>query len=254
MAGAAVEERGSEGGAQVGPAAERIAEDLLPLVRPIDGLWEDPENRRLHGERSLQSQMDSLALFGQEKPIVATVEGRVIAGNGILRAATALHWPDLAVVVWDGSDRQAREYGIADNRTGELSTFNEEALARQIGAIAAADPLLASGLGFNASERAAQDRLLQRLLAQDAMGTSEPLPASGDAGAERDTQSSGGASDALVLRRLDFADDAEHGLWLRFVDWLAAAFPGADTVTTRILAYIESLTDPRWSGALEAAA
>jgi hypothetical protein len=232
-------------GSRVGTAEERIADDLLPLVRPIDGLWEDPENRRLHGERSLQSQKDSLAFFGQEKPIVATVEGRVIAGNGVLRAAAALGWPDLAVVVWDGSDRQAREYGIADNRTGELSTFNEEALARQVGAIAAADPMLASGLGFNASERAAQDRLLQRLLQQDAMGGNEPLPASGS---EREPQSStAGTADALVLRRVDFADDDEHALWLRFLDWLTHEFPGASTVTTRLLGYIESLTDPRWN-------
>jgi DNA modification methylase len=102
---------------------------------PIAKLVEDPANVRLHDERSLEAIKGSLARFGQQKPIVVADDGTVVAGNGTLAAARALGWEKINVVetTLEAADRVA--YAIADNRTTELSKFDEDALAAMLGAL-----------------------------------------------------------------------------------------------------------------------
>jgi hypothetical protein len=111
-----------------------IAPDLRVLAVPVADLVEAPDNARKHRDRDLDALAESLARFGQRKPIVAKREYRgvrnaVIAGNGTLQAARRLGWPAVAVAWWTGGDAEAREYAISDNRTAELSTWDPAALA-----------------------------------------------------------------------------------------------------------------------------
>ena len=102
---------------------------------PITELTPDPQNVRLHDEKNLDAIKKSLSNFGQRKPIVVAKgnDGRlvVIAGNGTLEAAQSLGWTEIAVAEvpedWDAD--KARAYAIADNRTGELASWNDVALA-----------------------------------------------------------------------------------------------------------------------------
>lgn len=94
----------------------------------------DPANARSHSKRNIQLIAESLAHFGQRKPLVVTTNNIVLAGNGTLQAAQLLGWSDLAVVVvpdkWSELDQRA--FAIADNRTAELAAWNAPLLAAQL--------------------------------------------------------------------------------------------------------------------------
>jgi len=116
---------------EAGP--EKINPQLAPLVRSIEGLTEDPNNARLHPERNSNAIAFSAATFRQQKPIVAMRDGRVIAGNGFLRAAISLGWTRIAVVEYDSEDEaEAQAFALADNRTAELATWDFGVLDGQL--------------------------------------------------------------------------------------------------------------------------
>jgi DNA modification methylase len=105
-----------------------IAESLRPLAEPIDSLHEDPANARVgHDVARIAA---SLKAYGQRKPIVANrlQNGKIEAGNGTYRAAKELGWIHVAVVFVDDDPSTAAAFGIADNRVGEFSRWDEEIL------------------------------------------------------------------------------------------------------------------------------
>jgi DNA modification methylase len=105
-----------------------IAESLRPLAVPIDSLHEDPANARVgHDVARIAA---SLKAYGQRKPIVANrlQDGKIEAGNGTYRAAKQLGWTHLAVVFVDDDPATAAAFGIADNRVGEFSRWDEDVL------------------------------------------------------------------------------------------------------------------------------
>lgn len=112
---------------------ENINIALSALVVSIDSLKNDPKNARTHGKRSIESIKRSLEDFGMQKPVIALPDGTVIAGNGVLQAAEELGWTKIAVVVFSDISK-AREYALQDNRTAELSTWDDDIL-RGIGTI-----------------------------------------------------------------------------------------------------------------------
>lgn len=99
-------------------------------TRKIAELTLDPNNARKHDDFNLHSIATSLSEFGQQKPIVITKAGTVLAGNGTLQAADKLGWTEIAVVVapdaWD--EATAKAFAIADNRTAELAAWDNHAL------------------------------------------------------------------------------------------------------------------------------
>ena len=101
----------------------------------ISDLTHEPSNVRLHGEKNITAIKSSLLRFGQQKPIVCTPEGLVIAGNGTLIAASELGWKEIQVVrtVLKGSDLTA--FSIADNRTSELAEWDQEELSKVLSAL-----------------------------------------------------------------------------------------------------------------------
>lgn len=70
-------------------ASPSCAPGLEPLLRPVADLVLDPANARSHDERNLAAIRDSLARFGQQKPIVVAADGTVLAGNGTRAPSTA---------------------------------------------------------------------------------------------------------------------------------------------------------------------
>ena len=92
----------------------------------------DPRNARKHDQRSLDAIAASLAKFGQQKPIVISADGEVMAGNGTLQAAQQLGWEHIESTTSNLTGQEARAYAIADNRTAELSTWDEAVLAEQL--------------------------------------------------------------------------------------------------------------------------
>ena len=100
----------------------------------IDSISLDPANVRRHPDRNIQTIVASLKRFGQQKPIVVTKEGIVIAGNGTLQAARHLGWKQIEIVRTGLTGSDATAYAIADNRTAELAEWDDDALAQTLAA------------------------------------------------------------------------------------------------------------------------
>jgi ParB-like chromosome segregation protein Spo0J len=92
----------------------------------------DPANARVHSARNIDAIKASLKRFGQQKPIVVDAKGVVRAGNGTLAAAKALGWTHIQAIRTDLISSEATAYAIADNRTSDLSEWDDDALARQL--------------------------------------------------------------------------------------------------------------------------
>jgi len=103
------------------------SDDLRQLAVPIESLVNDPENANVHTERSLSTLAKSLEEFGQAKPIVVLDNGTIIAGNGTMIAAKRNGWTHIAVAHFS-DESKARAYALADNRTSELSHWDEAQL------------------------------------------------------------------------------------------------------------------------------
>lgn len=116
---------------------------------PIADLVLDPRNPRLHGDRALGATVASLKRFGQQRPILVTSDNMVLAGNGVLQAAKALGWTDIAIVRTKLTGAEATAYGITDNRTAELSTWDRGVLGSVLRDLDDADM---QALGWTESE------------------------------------------------------------------------------------------------------
>lgn len=94
----------------------------------------DPNNARKHDNANLEAIAGSLIQFGQRKPIVISQDNIVVAGNGTLTAAKSLGWTEIDAVRvpadWD-ADR-IKAFALADNRTAELASWDQEVMASQL--------------------------------------------------------------------------------------------------------------------------
>jgi ParB-like chromosome segregation protein Spo0J len=137
-----------------------IAEDLRPLCVALDGLILDPDNARKHPVKSVEAIKASLMRFGQQKPVVLKADGRTVAaGNGTVTAARELGWTHVAAVRSNLSDAEATAFGLADNRTAEVSEWDFEKVSELLKDLQA-DEVDISTLGW-------ADYELEPLLAAD---------------------------------------------------------------------------------------
>ena len=106
-----------------------VAEELKIEMVALDKLKGDPKNARKHPERQIKAIEASLREFGQRRPIVCTPDFTVVAGNGTLEAARRIGWDQMAVTVLPFKDpKKARAFALADNRTSDLSQWDDEML------------------------------------------------------------------------------------------------------------------------------
>ena len=124
----------------------------------------DPRNARLHSERNKEAVRTSLRDSGAGRSVLIDADDVIIAGNCAVEQATDLGIP-IRVVDSDGSeliavrrtdlstdDRRRIALAIADNRTTDLSEFDDVAVAEILRDFATDE--LASA-GFDAVEYAA---------------------------------------------------------------------------------------------------
>jgi len=104
-----------------------IRNELSDLVVPIKELKNHPRNVR---EGDVGAISESLKDNGQYRPIVVQKStGYVLAGNHTLKAAKALGWKEIAATFVDCDDDRALRILLADNRTNDLATYDDNALA-----------------------------------------------------------------------------------------------------------------------------
>lgn len=112
----------------------------------IDSLKHDDRNARKHSLRNIAAIATSLKTFGQQRPLVVW-QDMVIAGNGTLMAAKELGWTEVLIhrVPDEWNKTKARAYAIADNRTSDLASWNDERLLGALKNIKSEEYLLAAG-------------------------------------------------------------------------------------------------------------
>src|SRR5699024_3029499 len=111
--------------------APPVTEQILPMEVtrvPTQHITPHPDNAR-QGNTDLIAQ--SLEHNGQYRPLVVqTSTGHVLAGNHTLAAAKALGWDQVAVQYLDVDDTAAKKILLADNKTSDEATYDDQLLAR----------------------------------------------------------------------------------------------------------------------------
>ena len=105
---------------------------------PIHRLTPYARNARVHAKAQISQICASMARWGVTMPILVDEAGEIIAGHGRVLAALELKYDELPVLVargWSVEDKKA--YRIADNRLAELSSWDGELLAMELGELKA---------------------------------------------------------------------------------------------------------------------
>jgi hypothetical protein len=112
-------------------------------IVPLDNLYEDAANARLHPDNNLAAIKASLREFGQvERLLVQKSSGKLIGGNGRLKAMRELGWMQAEIREFDCDNATAIALSIALNRSAELAQWDDAALAKLLADVSVGDPEL----------------------------------------------------------------------------------------------------------------
>lgn len=111
--------------------------------------WRD--NPRLNDGAAVDAVVDSIKRFGFASPIIARLDGEVIAGHTRLKAALKLGLDRVPVRFMDLDPADAKLLALADNRVGELAEWDEDKLADILSELSA-DGVNLAGLGWTDEE------------------------------------------------------------------------------------------------------
>lgn len=115
-------------------------EDLIPY-----------ENNPRHNESAVDAVAESIKQFGFLVPIVIDNNNVIAAGHTRLLAAKNLGMTEVPCVMADDlTDEQIRAFRLADNKTGELATWDFEKLDIELQEIVSFDM---ESFGFELSDR-----------------------------------------------------------------------------------------------------
>ena len=133
----------------------KIIKDLEDLAVPIELFTALPGNPR---KGNVEAVVKSYEKFGQRKPIVARREPTdgnqiytVISGNHQLMAAKKLGWTHIAATVVDEDISVSEAFALADNRTADLGTYDDSALAEMLERVAVDESML-DATGYDLSD------------------------------------------------------------------------------------------------------
>lgn len=107
----------------------------------------DPQNARVHDQRNRNAIKKSLQELGVGRSVVIDAENIVVAGNGVFEQAQELGLP-VRIIESDGkeliaikridlqpADKKRKALAIADNKTTDLSFFDDGKLAELISSL-----------------------------------------------------------------------------------------------------------------------
>ena len=109
--------------------------DKLEVVQTLVGDIKPYQNNPRHNDEAVDAVANSIREFGFQQPIVVDKDGVIIAGHTRYKAAKRLGLKTVPVVVADLTEEKANAYRLADNKTGELATWDFDALDIELGNI-----------------------------------------------------------------------------------------------------------------------
>jgi site-specific DNA-methyltransferase (adenine-specific) len=126
----------------------------------IGDLTQDPDNARRRDDKARGAIKASLERFGAGRSVVIDGEGTIRAGNGTVTEAAKLGIETVIVVEpapgelvavkrADWTEEEARAYGVADNKSTDLSRFDDGALAKILKSVPGVPP---EAMGFDRKE------------------------------------------------------------------------------------------------------
>lgn len=111
-----------------------LKEVKLETLRPY------ANNAKMHGEIQLEALKKSIQEFGFINPVLIDKNNNIIAGHGRVMAAKELGLETVPAVYIEGlTEAQRRAYIIADNRLGELGTWDLDILHGELQALSEMD-------------------------------------------------------------------------------------------------------------------
>jgi len=122
---------------------------------PLASLTAYERNARAHSERQITKLASLIRSVGFLVPIIVDEQNVIIAGHGRWAAAKQIGLKQLPVIrAGHLTPHQVQAFRLADNRLGELSTWDEKALALEFKELAAVelDPELLDLTGFETAE------------------------------------------------------------------------------------------------------
>lgn len=91
------------------------------------------ENNPRDNDAAVSNLKKAIELFGFTSPIIVRKQtNQVIAGHTRLKAALSLDLKVVPVRFLEISESQARQLAIADNKIGEIATWNDDELSNQL--------------------------------------------------------------------------------------------------------------------------
>ena len=91
------------------------------------------ENNPRNNDDAVDAVANSIKEFGWQQPIVVDNGGVIIAGHTRYKAAKQLKLKEVPIVVADNlTEEQVNAYRLADNKSGELATWNDDELQEEL--------------------------------------------------------------------------------------------------------------------------
>ena len=133
------------------PTAPAATPPLTVATWPIDRVRPYDANPRTISPAAIDKVAASLQAFGWRQPLVVDSDGVLIVGHTRLAAAQQLGLTEVPVHVADTlTADQVRAYRLADNRTHDEATWDEDLLAAELAKVTEAD--LIAVTGFDTAE------------------------------------------------------------------------------------------------------
>lgn len=105
------------------------------------------ENNPRHNDNAVDAVVNSIREFGFKVPIVVDSEGVIVAGHTRYKAAQKLGLQTVPCLVADDlNEEQINAFRLADNKVGEIATWDLDALKVELDNIGEID---LSGMGFD---------------------------------------------------------------------------------------------------------
>ena len=122
--------------------------DLPVTVLPLADLTPYARKPRLITAAAVNAVAESLVAFGWQQPIVIDPKGVIVAGHTRRQAALQLGWTHAPTVQIPA--KHAKAYRLADNRSGEFSTWDLGVLSGELEALPSGLLEALPALDFNA--------------------------------------------------------------------------------------------------------
>lgn len=124
------------------------------------------ENNPRNNARAVEKVAASIHEYGWQQPIVVDPQRIIIAGDTRYQAAQLLGVKTIPVVVaYDLSPEKARAYRLADNKTSEFATWDDQKLAAELQAIMDSIGTI-EATGFSAGEYEALAMQAEAIIAE----------------------------------------------------------------------------------------